>query len=183
MLRAACLCVALCATNGAVYAAEHLGIGEFRLGMSAANFVAEYHKYIWPTELVWASDAEKKKPTFRVNGIAATYMEGSTTEGYIEHFKPLPKEAKNLPIWHIAVNFDRQGGDTLRAMLLDKYDADCREWKPGVDHIPGMEWWCVYETADEKLMLSATDASVPENSQEVSLVISQKHPRASLSGF
>jgi hypothetical protein len=182
MLRAACLCVAFCATSGAVYA-EDFGIGEFRLGMSADNYVAAYHKYIWPTELVRASDAEKKKPTFRVNGITATYMEASTTDGYIEEFKPLPKHTKNLPIYRLAVNFDRKGGDTLRALLLDKYDADCKEWKPGVDHIPGMQWWCVYETADEKLMLSASDASVPENSQEVSLVIYKKHPRASLSGF
>jgi hypothetical protein len=183
MLRAVCLAVTLFAVTDVVYADDHLGIHEFRLGMTADKYVAAYHKYHWGPSYEWESDQKKALPFFLLNGSKAYALSANTTDGDISDSGPLPAHTKNLPVWRIFMEFSREDGKALHDILIEKYAADCRQWQSGAEHKTPLDWWCVYETADEKLFLSADDSSVPENIRHSSLMIEMKRPRASLSGL
>jgi hypothetical protein len=181
MIRAVGLAFALFAATGAAYADDHLGVREFQLGMTADKYVAARERYQWITG--WTSDVDKGKPFFLVNGIKAHYVLASTTDGEIDTSQTLPKHAKNLPVWRVNMTFAREDAKVLRDAVIDKYGAECRQWPSGAEHKTPLDWWCTYETADEKLFLSADDSSVPENIRGAMLMIQLKHPRASLSGL
>jgi len=150
MVRAICLAFAFLAATGAAYADDHLGIREFRLGMTVREFNAARSQYHWPHRVSGEDMVPNNlgKPSFLLKGIQPAYVFADTAEGNLLS-APLTKHTMNLPVSKITIVFALKDAAAVHGMLIDKYSAACQQWRPGAQHVTNTyDSWCTYETAD-----------------------------------